>query len=427
MSPHLRAPTSVQVLRAEIKDSFLMAMSALLSHKLRSALTLLGVLVGVFSIIVVMTAMRVMQKNIESELSELGANTFQVQKWPGVYFGGPEGFEKFWRRRNITLAQYKQVRERADLAFSVGVETDFWEGAGQASSRYEKSPPNVRLIGGSAGSFPAKNWIIRDGRPLMDPDIESARDVCVLGAGLEKTLFPFGSAMGERVKFSGINYTVVGVLEQKGAMLGGNQDNFAVIPITTGLNRYGRAWRSLAILVQAPSQAAYEDTLEQVRGIMRTIRKVEPGKEDDFEVFSNDSLISQFKSFTLTVRIGVAVISSIALIAAGIGIMNIMLVSVTERTREIGIRRAVGAKKRNIMAQFIMEAIVLCEVGGAIGVVLGILGGNVAAYFLKVSPVIPVDWVIFGLLICSIVGIVFGTYPAFKAANLDPIESLRYE
>jgi putative ABC transport system permease protein len=127
------------------------------------------------------------------------------------------------------------------------------------------------------------------------------------------------------------------------------------------------------------------------------------------------------------VRIGVTVVSSIALIAAGIGIMNIMLVSVTERTREIGVRRAIGAKKRNIMTQFIMEAIVLCELGGVIGVVLGILGGNVLAYFMKVPPVIPVDWIVLGLLICSIVGVVFGTYPAYKAANLDPIESLRYE
>ena len=138
-------------------------------------------------------------------------------------------------------------------------------------------------------------------------------------------------------------------------------------------------------------------------------------------------MIEQFKAFTLTVRAGVAVVSSIALIAAGIGIMNIMLVSVTERTREIGIRRAIGAKKRNVMTQFILEAVVLCELGGAMGVVLGIIGGNVAAYFLEVPPVIPVDWIIYGLVICSIVGIVFGTYPAFKAANLDPIESLRYE
>src|SRR5206468_827218 len=171
-----------------------------------------------------------------------------------------------------------------------------------------------------------------------------------------------------------------------------------------------RTWRSISILVQATDQARYEDTVEQVRGILRAIRKVEPGKEDDFEVFSNDSLIGQFKSFTLTVRIGVAVISSIALVAAGIGIMNIMLVSVTERTREIGIRRAVGAKKRNILTQFIMEAVVLCEVGGVVGVALGILGGNAAAYVLEIPPTLPLDWAVIGLVICSVVGIVFGTY-----------------
>ena len=164
-----------------------------------------------------------------------------------------------------------------------------------------------------------------------------------------------------------------------------------------------------------------------MRGILRAARKVSPGNPDDFEISSNDSLIKQFRSLTFAVRVGVTVISSIALVAAGIGIMNIMLVAVTERTREIGIRRAVGAKKRNIMTQFIMEAVVLCEVGGVIGVVLGILGGNGVALFMKVPPVIPFDWIVIGLVICSIVGIVFGTYPAYKAANLDPIESLRYE
>jgi putative ABC transport system permease protein len=208
--------------------------------------------------------------------------------------------------------------------------------------------------------------------------------------------------------------------------MGGDQDNFAVVPITTGLHRFGR-WRSLNLLVQARNPASYDDTVEEVRGILRVIRKVPPGQEDDFEIFSNDSLIAQFDSFTLAVRVGVSAVSSIALLAAGIGIMNIMLVSVTERTREIGIRRAVGAKKRNIMTQFIIEAIVICEVGGVLGVLLGILGGNATAYFMKLSPVIPLDWAVIGLVICSIVGIVFGTYPAYKAANLDPIESLRYE
>ena len=413
------------ILLGELRESFSMAMSALAAHKLRSALTLLGVLVGVFSIIVVMTAMRVMQSDVEKEMSQLGTQTFMIQKWPGVYFGGPEGFEKYWRRKNITLAQGFRVQERATLARSVGLEASFW--AGQVETRYKKSTPNVRLFGETPGSFPARNWNLNEGRLLLEMDVDGARDVCVLGGGLAKTVFPHSSPVGERLKINGINYTIVGVLEPKGGQLNGDQDNFAVVPVTTGLNRFGRWWHSLSILVQARDQASFDDTMEQVRGILRVARKVPPGKEDDFEIFSNDSLISQFNTFTMAVRIGVSAVSSIALLAAGIGIMNIMLVSVTERTREIGIRRAIGAKKRNIMTQFIMEAVVICEVGGSVGVVLGILGGNATAYFLKLSPVIPVDWVIIGLVICSIVGIIFGTYPAFKAANLDPIESLRYE
>lgn len=412
------------IILGEINESFAMAMGALAGHKLRSALTLLGVLVGVFSIIVAMTAMRVLQNDVEKEMSQLGGQTFMIQKWPGVYFGGPEGFEKYWRRKNIILSQGLRLEAKATLAKSIGLEASFW--GGQVESRYKKTAPTVQLLGESPGSFPARNWDLQEGRLLLDMDVDGARDVCVLGNGLAKTVFPYGSAIGERLKINGINYLVVGVLAAKGGQLRGDQDNFAIVPVTTGLNRFGR-WRSLSILVQARSQALYDDTVEQVRGALRVIRKVPPGKEDDFELFSNDSMISQFNSFTFAVRIGVVVVSSIALLAAGIGIMNIMLVSVTERTREIGIRRAIGAKKRNIMTQFIIEAIVICEVGGVIGVLLGIAGGNATAYFLKLSPVIPVDWVMLGLIICSIVGIIFGTYPAYKAANLDPIESLRYE
>ncbi len=425
MSPRspYRRPGSVIV--AELRESFGMAMSALTAHKLRSALTLLGVLIGVFSIIVVMTALRLLQRNAEAELSQLGVNTFQVRKWPAIMFGDIADREKYWRRKNITLAHGKAVIERATLARTVGIQRYLW--SGEVSSRYDKTPPNVNLLGTTPGGFPARNWVVAQGRALIEADLDSAKTVAVLGGKLAKLLFPFGSPLGERVRIDGISYTVVGVLESKGATLGGEQDNFVVIPLTTGLGRYGRIWSSLDILVQAPSQEAYDDTVEQVRGILRAVRKVEPGREDDFEIFSNDSLIAQFKAFTLTVRVVVTVVSSIALLAAGIGIMNIMLVSVTERTREIGIRRAVGAKKRNIMTQFILEAVVLCEVGGVIGVLLGLAGGNFAAYYFEVPPIIPVDWVIFGLLICSVVGVVFGTYPAVKAAHLDPIESLRYE
>jgi putative ABC transport system permease protein len=221
---------------------------------------------------------------------------------------------------------------------------------------------------------------------------------------------------------------VVGVLEAKGSMQGGREDEFALIPITTAITRYeDKRWLNLSILVQARSPADYDATVDQVRGIMRQLRKVPPGKPDDFEITSNDSLIEQMKSITFKIRMGISLVSSVALLAAGIGIMNIMLVSVTERTREIGIRRAIGAKKRTIMAQFILEAVVLCEVGGVVGVVLGVAGGDLLALLMHLPKVLPLDWVFIGLGICSLVGIIFGTYPAYKAAHLDPIESLRYE
>ena len=418
-------PKRLIILLAEFRESFRMAVGAVAAHKLRSALTLLGVLVGVFSIIVVMTAMRVMENVVESELSMLGDQTFTVRKYPIILFSVPEGIEKIRRRKNITVQQGRRLQESITLARSVGIESYFW--AGQIQTQYKRSSPDVRLYGETPGSFPARNWIVQDGRGISDADVDSARDVCVLGNSLARTLFPTGSPVGERVKIDGLNYTVVGVLQPKGGSLGGDQDKFAVIPLKTGLNRYGYIWRSMTILVQARDRASFDACVEETRGAFRLIRKVPPGEAEDFEISSNDALINQFKAFTLMVRLGVAMVSSIALLAAGIGIMNIMLVSVTERTREIGIRRAVGAKKRNIMTQFIIEAIVLCEIGGVIGVLCGILGGNATAWFFKLDPVIPLDWIGLGLLICSVVGVIFGTYPAFKAANLDPIDSLRYE
>ena len=411
-------------LPAELRESFSMAMQAIAAHKLRSSLTLLGVLIGVFSIIVVMTALRVMQSDIESKLSQLGINCFMIQKRPGLMFNSAD-WEKIARRKNITYANGQALQERLTMAGSIGMESTFW--GGQIETRFASTAPSVSLYGETPGSFPARNWILDEGRILSDADVDGARDVAVLGASVAKTVFPFGSPIGERLKINGINYTVVGVLAAKGASLAGNQDNFAIVPVTTGMNRFGRWGRSLSILVSARDRASFNDTVDEARGAMRVIRKTPPGEPDDFDIVSNESLIAQFNKFTRAVRIGVAGISSVALIAAGIGIMNIMLVSVTERTREIGIRRAVGAKKRNIMTQFIIEAIVLCQVGGVIGVLLGIAGGNVLAFFLKLPAVIPFDWAVIGLAICSVVGIIFGTYPAWKAANLDPIDSLRYE
>ena len=410
---------------AEVRESFVMAIDAIRAHKLRSGLTLLGILVGVFSIIVVMTAIRVFQRNIESEMASLGTDTFQIQRWPSFRVADEGGsFEKYLRRKDLTLHQARLLEERCSLAKRIGVRTRV--AMSEASSRFARTNPNIELSGANPGTFETKNWPIEEGRALVDGDIEGTRLVCVLGNGVAKKLFPYGQALGDVVKYMGINYQVVGVIESKGSMFGQDQDNFMVIPITTALDRFGRV-RSLSIQVQAWNQESFNETMEQAQGAMRAIRRLAPGEEDDFEIFSNDSLIDQFRGFTLAVRAGAGVISSIALLAAGIGIMNIMLVSVTERTREIGIRRAIGAKKRTIMSQFILEAVALCQVGGLLGVLLGVIAGNATALYFKVPPNVPLDWVALGLGICSLVGVVFGTYPAYKAANLDPIESLRYE
>ena len=410
-------------LLVELRESFRMALDALATHKLRSALTLLGVLVGVFSIILVMTAMRAMKNNIENNLGSLGSRTFVMQKMPGAYFGGPEGFMKFLRRKDFTFAQAAAFQKKAVFARSVALQSQFM--TGDLTSRFAQTSPNVSILGATPGAFSANNWTITEGRALLDAEVESARDVCVISADVAKTLFPRGGAPGQRVKVEAISYTVAGVFERTASTEG--PQTFAVIPITTGLNRYGRR-REISILVEAHDPADIGETMEQSRGIMRALRKVAPGQEDDFEMLSSDSMIQQFQQMTFAVRTGLSLVSSIALIAAGVGIMNIMLVSVTERTREIGVRRAIGAKKRNIMTQFIIEAIVLCEIGGMLGIALGMAGANaLAVYALKLPPAFPVDWAIIGLGICSLIGIVFGSYPAYKAAHLDPIESLRYE
>jgi putative ABC transport system permease protein len=200
-----------------------------------------------------------------------------------------------------------------------------------------------------------------------------------------------------------------------------------IIPITTYLQRYGDRWTSLAITVEAPSEELYEKTLDECIGILRTVRQVAPGDDNDFEVTSNAELLDTFAQFTGGVKLFAFAVSIIVLVVAGIGIMNIMLVSVTERIKEIGIRKAIGATRRDILIQFLSEAVFLSEFGGFAGVILGIAGGNLVALVFNVTATIPLDWALIGLLVCSAVGIGFGIYPAYRAARLDPIDSLRYE
>jgi putative ABC transport system permease protein len=415
---------SIETIFSEIKESFVMAISAIRVNKLRSVLTLLGIAVGVFSIIAVMTAMGVLQSSIEEQMSQLGSHTFQVQRFPAFQMGGGDR-AKYRNRKKILIEQGHAVKQQATLAASVGLEA--WEsGKSIKSLRGETTNPNVSIVGEDVEGFITNNWVIGEGRLFTEDELVRSRKVAIVGQEVVKKIFSKINPLGEGIRIDGHVYTIIGLIEPKGGQLGGNQDNFIAIPLTTFLNVYGKE-RDTHIMVQAASAEVYEDCIEQVRGILRTARNVPPGEEDDFYIFSNDSLIEQFNDITYYIRLGIMLISMIAIIAAGVGIMNIMLVSVTERTREIGIRKAVGARKKNILAQFIMEAIILSEVGGIIGIILGILGGNIAAMLMSVSPVIPLDWTLIGLGVCSLVGLIFGVYPAWKAANLDPIDALRYE
>jgi putative ABC transport system permease protein len=409
----------------EIKEILKIAFAAIRANKLRSALTLLGVVVGVFSIIGVMTAVQVLQNSIESGLSALGTHTFQIQKFPALFVGGHAQWQKFRRRKDITLEQAEYVAERMTTARYVAFESSTW---GKTIQTMEgvKTNPNVAVMGEVPDGIPTNNWTIKEGRSLADNDQNLSARVVILGQGVVTKIFPRGGAVGQEVKIDNDRFTVIGVFESQGAGLGGNSDNFVAIPLSTFLNKFGKH-RSLNIMIKAKSAELYEQSMEEARLAMRTVRKVEPGADDDFEIFSNDSLISTFNDFTKYVKLGIGFISFISLLAAGVGIMNIMLVSVTERTKEIGLRKSVGARKSNILSQFITEAIVLCQMGGIVGIGLGVLGGNLAAIAFSIPPVFPIDWALIGFALCAFIGVVFGVYPAWKAANLDPIEALRYE
>lgn len=402
-----------------------MAMDSVVSHKLRSGLTLLGILIGVFSIIVVMTVLRVLDRNAQDSLSELGPHTFRVKRTPPFFFTSSKERRKVRNREPITWRQGREVIRRAKLPLSIGLEEGF--ASGTVRSEFAETNPDTELKGVTPEVFAARVWDLDDGRAIQAADVDSSGLVCVLSKGLADKLFPHSRAVGDRITFDGLAYRVVGVLASKGQMMGGSEDSFVAVPLSTGLQRYSNPWVSLAIVVQGAGEEAYEDTVDEVRGIMRVLRRTPIGEPDDFEIVSNDSLMEQFREVTFAVRAGVGVISSIAMLAAGIGIMNIMLISVTERTKEIGVRRAIGARKRMILTQFIVEAVILCLLGGLAGVVLGVSTGNILSIFFKTAVVIPFDWVAYGLGICTLVGVVFGAYPAFKAANVDPIDALRYE
>lgn len=399
------------------------ALSSLKANKLRSSLTVLGIIIGIFSIISISTVISMLQNSIEEGISALGKNTFQIQKFPIIQMG--RFSDKIRNRKNIKIEDYNRLKKLLVEAKSVGAEQ--WQFGKMIKSKYESTNPNVQIAGVTTEALPNNEWIVIDGRTINNNDLLRYKRVCILGADVTKKLFKFIDPIGQEIKIDGLRLEVIGMFEPQGQLFGQSRDNFIATPLTTFQNKYGKHSRSINITVMAYNAQTYNDTIEAAIGYMRTIRKVPAGEDNDFDIFSNESLIMQVGNITQYIKLGAIIVAFIALLAAGIGIMNIMLVSVTERTREIGIRKAIGAKKRNILFQFLIEAITLCQFGGIIGIIMGVGVGNLAGSFLNAQPTLPMDWIIIGVSLCVLIGITFGTYPAYKAANLDPIEALRYE
>ena len=406
-----------------IKESFRMAIDAIRQNKLRSILTLLGISIGVFSVIGVMTAIRTLESSVESGLNVFGTNTFVIQKWTAIMTN--HGDEKYRNRKNIDYPQYEEFKRRAKLPILVSVS----EGTSARNVKYRDKTVkrSIELIGGDEGTVRTYNTYIADGRNVTVDDVHSARNVCLIGMDVVDRLFPFEDPLGKSLQIRGLDYTVVVVTERKGEAFGRSQDNYIVIPISNFLQHFKNRWTTLAISVEAPSAEEYDRTVDETVGLLRAVRKVPPGDENNFEIVSNAEMIERFSGFTKGIKLFALSISVIALLVAGIGIMNIMLVSVTDRIKEIGVRKAIGATRRDILIQFLTEAIFLSEFGGIVGVILGIAGGNVVSFLFNIPAVIPLDWAFYGLVVCSAIGIGFGIYPAWRAASLDPIESLRYE
>jgi len=405
------------------KQIFFVSFESLRTNRLRTMLTILGVVVGIFSIIVIMTIITMLQSTIEEGMQFLSKNTFEIRKYPAIMNHGD--WEKYRNRKDLTLQDFYRFQDLMKEVDCMGAYEASWGKIVKYGSR--ETNPNSNIVGVTQQVYKTLNLEIEDGREFRDIDIEYSNHVCVLGNYIVNKIFYNIDPIGKEIRVDGRPYTVIGTLKKKPDIFGETQDNYVVIPITTYQSIYGRNHSDVDITVMAPSKESYEATIEAAIGHMRTIRKVPPGQDNDFEIFSNESVIGQINDITGGVKIGAMIVSIIALIAAGVGIMNIMLVSVTERTREIGIRKAVGAKKKNILFQFLIEAVFLCLIGGILGIVLGVGVGNFAGSFLTDTTVIPYDWVAIGLSLCLIVGVIFGTYPAYKAANLDPIEALRYE
>jgi putative ABC transport system permease protein len=409
-----------------IRESAVMAIDTLRENKLRSALTILGVAVGVITILAMVSIIQGLNKAFAEQIESLGSNTIFVAKFDAS-FGKPPGQEER-QRKELTIEDADAIR--AGVPTAVGVSPIQRELA--VTIRYkEKQSDTPILIGATPYYEFTHSQYIGYGRFILDVDMAERTDVVVLGQDLVKALFDNDEdPIGAEVRIDGNPFRVVGVMSLLGSFFGQSRDNIAFIPLSTARKLYPRLEQpqSVFVMVIRPrTRADVKQTMDDARDILRTRRGVKPGEKDNFGMSSQDALLDIYNQLTGATYLVLTAVSAVALMIGGIGVMNIMLVSVTERTKEIGIRKAVGATRVSILIQFLIEAVVLTAIGGAIGVAVGEIVSLLINAYSPLPAYIPLWAILLGLVASAGVGVIFGVFPAWKASKLDPIEALRFE
>ncbi len=404
-----------------------MAFQSIRTNMLRAVLTLLIIAFGIMALVGILTAIDAIAFSLNDNFSGLGANSFTIQrKWSDV-----KSNQRGRRQKAGEAISYKEAMEfKERFGFAAKVSVSFWATSG-ATVKYndEKTNPNVGFVGVDENYFNVKGMDIEFGRGFSIKEVEDGQDKIVIGQEIANKLFNDKpeKAVDQVVIVGNNRFRVVGVLKSKGSSMGNQQDRAVYAPVVSVKAMYGTNETDYDLIVAVNNATDMDAAQSEATGLFRQIRGLRPGEDEDFEIFSSDSLVSILKENTTNLRLATVAIGLMTLLGAAIGLMNIMLVSVTERTREIGIYKALGATRRSILLQFLTEAIVICQIGGIVGIFLGILVGNIVTPLLGGSFLIPWGWMFLGFALCMIVGVVSGFYPAMKAARLDPIESLRYE